>query len=565
VREIEVPATLKGLLSARLDQLGTAKKLAQIGALVGRHFRYDTVLALCGLTELECERGLSALVRAGVVSRHGMAPDIMFTFRHALVQDAAYDSLLKSERQPLHRRVAELIIARFAETAEAEPELVARHFALGNVADQAVLYWLKAGQRAWQRAAAKEAIAHLTSGLELVGRIDDAAQRDALELRLQAALGVVYFATVSYAAPQAQSAFLRAHELTERVRQPELLAPVLYGIGAFETMKGEVRAGHAAFLKLMSLAQTAGDSRLLVYAHAVLAWSSYNRAEYRQAIAHAERVRQFYAEGPPAGPRLSAAHPMVISECFRALALWSLGFADQARDASDALLAHARQLHDPYSLAYALNFAALIIPDWRGDYALAVQRADEGIALAREIGYPFLQLAGMLYRVAPASNLIDAGQLLDQSREGLARCKALGILYQYPLLLVRHARLLLKLGDVTGAQHATGEALLLIEHSGDASIEIDARLADGEAWQASGFAQWARAQHAFERALATARQLQANGWVLRAALALCTLWAQQGERARAGRLLAESYGALTEGHDTADLTRARGLLHELNG
>jgi len=282
-RGIEIPATLKELLTARLDQLADAKKIAQIGAVIGRQFRHDMVIELFGAAGGDPALALLQLADAGLVSRHGVAPEVMYTFKHALIQDAAYESLLKSERQSLHRRAGDLLSARFPEIAESEPELLARHYTGGKVIDQAVQYWLKASQRAWQRSAAKEALAHLTSGLELVDRLVDATVRDALELRLQAALGVVYFATVSYAAPQAQAAFLRAYELTEHVRQPELLAPVLYGIGAFQTMKGDVRAGREVFAKLMVVAETSAQPRLLLYAHAVLTWSNYSKGDYPAA------------------------------------------------------------------------------------------------------------------------------------------------------------------------------------------------------------------------------------------------------------------------------------------
>jgi tetratricopeptide (TPR) repeat protein len=431
------------------------------------------------------------------------------------------------------------------------------------VADQAVQYWLKAGQRAWQRSAAKEAIAHLSSGLELIDRIADPATRDALELRLQAALGVVYFATVSYAAPQAQAAFLRAYELTERVKQPELLAQVLYGIGAFQTMKGNVRAGHEAFEKLMSVATQSAQPRLLLYAQAALAWSNYNRADYAAAIEHANRVLALYESVPQAGPRLSAADPKVISECFRALALWSLGFPDQADRVSDALLAHARALGDPYSLAYALNFAALLIPDLRGEYQRADERAEEGIGLARELGYPFMELSGTLWRVWPASHLFGPAELVDVKDQGLEKCRALGIFYHYPQLLARRARLLIRLGRVEEAQGSAAQALALIEASGEGAIEADAQLAAGQSWQAAGPAHGDHAQSCYLKALDVARRQQAKGWELRAAIALARLWQLQGKREQPRGLLAPIYRWFTEGHDTADLREAAGLLREL--
>jgi predicted ATPase len=260
---------------------------------------------------------------------------------------------------------------------------------------------------------------------------------------------------------------------------------------------------------------------------------------------------------------LSAAHPKVISECFRALALWSLGYADQADAVSDALLAHARALGDPYSLAYALNFAALLVPALRGEYRRAVDRADEGIGLARELGYPFMELSGTVFRVWPASHLFAPAELLDVKDQGLARLRTLGSMYHHPHLLARRARLLIRLGRAEEARDSALQALGLIEESGESSIEADAHLAAGESWEAAGSAHLEQAQACYEKALETARKQQAKAWELRAAVALARLWRRQGRREKIRDLVAPVYGWFTEGHDTADLREAAALLSEL--
>jgi len=559
----EIPATLKDLLMARLDQLGEAKKIAQIGAVMGRRFSHAATAALSGSGGRALVRGLQQLVRHGLVSRRRTPSDTTFTFRHALIQDAAYESLLKSERQILHRRAGDFLSEHFPETTESEPELLARHYTAANVPDRAVQYWLRAGQKAWQRSAAKEAIAHLSCGLELVDKVADAATRDALELGLQAALGVVYFATVSYVAPQAQAAFLRAYELCERVRQAELLAPVLYGIGAFQTMKGNVQAGHAAFEKLMIVAKSADQPSLLLYTHAVLTWSNYNQADYRTAIGHADQVRALSAAKRSQGPKLSAADPMIISETFRALALWSLGFPDQAEEVSDALLARARVLGEPYSLAYALNFASVLIPALCGEHRRAVERADEGIALAHELGYPFMEMSGTLWRAWPASQISDPALVLSAENAVLEKCRALGFMYQYPQLLARRTRLLIRLGHVVEAQVCATEAVALVEQSGEHSIEPDVYQAKADSLQAAGASRWREAEAWYVKAIELARKQQAKGWELRAATALAHLWQARGKRKEAHDLLAPIYNWFTEGFDTHDLKHAKALLNEL--
>ncbi|MGH8676060.1 MAG: AAA family ATPase, partial [Burkholderiales bacterium] len=388
--EIEIPATLKDSLTARLDQLGPAKRVAQIGAVIGRQFRHDIVAALSGMPDAALAAHLRQLVASGLTTQRGEAPDALYTFHHALIQDAAYETLLKSERRELHARAGDILSERFPEMTESEPEALARHYTAGEAYDKAVPLWLKAGQKAWLRSAAPEAIAHLSAGLALIDRLPDAASRESLELRLQSALGVVYFAAVSYAAPEAQSAFLRAYDLCQRVPDVALKVPVLYGIGAFQTMKGDMRAGHDAFEKLLAEANASGQPRLRLYSHSVLAWSNFNRACYSESPVHAKEVSSLYAAGAIAGPRLSAADPKIISECFRAASLWSLGHLDQAREASEGVLDHARALGDPYSLAYTLNFAALLVPELCGEHERVLERAEDGIRLAHELGYPFM-------------------------------------------------------------------------------------------------------------------------------------------------------------------------------
>ena len=286
----EVPATLKDSLTARLDQLHDAKRVAQVGAVLGREFPHDLVAALLDLDATASARAFDQLVETGLASRRAEADDAVYTFHHALIQDAAYDSLLKKERRELHRRSGDLLQQLHPEVARREPEVIARHYTLGAVFDKAVHYWYKAGDSAWQRSAPVEALAHLDHGIEHLPDVAEDAPRDALELGLRATMGVVHFAATGYATPQAQAAFFRAHELCGRVRIPDAQVRVLLGVGAFHTMKGDIPAGHDAFEQLTRVAEGSGDPRFLLYTHSMLTWSHYNRGEYRAAIDHADPV-----------------------------------------------------------------------------------------------------------------------------------------------------------------------------------------------------------------------------------------------------------------------------------
>jgi class 3 adenylate cyclase/tetratricopeptide (TPR) repeat protein len=560
---VSIPATLKDSLTARLDRLGPAKRTAQLGSVLGRTFRHDVLSALCGSADEELEAQIAQVLEAGLASQSGSGAEAQYTFHHALIQDAAYDSLLKTERRALHARAGEILLARLPELAEFEPELLARHFSAGEAWDSAAPLWLKAGQRAWARSAAQEAIAHLEAGLAVVGRMSDAAARLMTELRLQSALGVVYFAAVSYAAPQAEAAFQRAAALCEQISDLAAKVPVLYGMGAFQTMKGDARSGHQAFERLRAEADAAGEPRLQMYAQSVLAWSHYNLGEHDRAIAAAERVLRLYETGAlAAGPRLSAADPKIISECFRAAALWALGHVDRARAVSDGVLAHARELADPYSLAYTLNFAALLVPDLCGEKALVIARTDEGIRLAADLGYPFLEVFGLLWR---AWNLDDAAEALATFDAAMARLATMGVRYHHGQLLARRARLLLRNGQESAAQLAVAEALAHVEASGIRSTAADVYLAEGEVRLAHGGEQRALAAAAFQTALGAARAQGARSWQLRATMALARLAADDEGPAAAAALLAPALAGFTEGHDTADLQAAREQLARWRG
>ena len=561
---IEIPATLKDSLAARLDQLGPAKRCAQYGAIFGRQFRHDALAAISGLPEQVLAPRMDQLVAAGLVARSGDAPAWVYTFHHALFQDAAYETLLRSERRALHARAGDVLGELFAELADTEPEVLARHHTAGENPAKAVPLWLKAGQRAWQRSAAQEAIAHLSAGLALVDRLEAGAVRDSLELRLQSALGVVYFAAVSYAAPQALAAFERAAVLCERVPEVALKVPVLYGVGAFQTMKGDIHQGHEAFVKLLAVAQAADQPRLLLYSHSVLTWSHHNGGRYAAALAAADETAALYAAGALAGPRLSAADPKIISECFRAGALWSLGLVDQARQASDLVLAHARALADPYSLAYTLNYAAVLVPDRCGEYDLVLERTEEGIALAHALGYPFLEAFGRLWRAWAQVQTGDPQAALLALNEAMARYESLGVRYHWPHLLARRARLLLRCGQTSAAQLEIAQAVAQLDASGEQSLAADIYLAEGDVQHAAGGEQEALAEAAYRLALDVAHEQGAVSWELRAATELAQLWAQGGRHDDARQLLGPVLGRLTEGHSTTDHQRASRLLASLN-
>lgn len=560
----QIPTTLYDSLMARLDRMAPVKEIAQLGAAIGRDFDYGLISAVAPCSEPALQDALHHLVEAGLILPQRSTAKPSWTFKHALVQEAAYESMLKSRRQELHCAIAQALVNRFPEQASSAPELVAHHSTLAGDTQQAVTYWLAAGRKAWQRAAAKEALAHLSRGQALVETIEQTAVRDELELKLQSTLGVVHFAATSYAAPEARTALLRAYELCERVDDADLRVGVLYGIGAFQTMKGDIAAGHEAFEKLMESAVQSGQPRYLVYTHSMLAWSHYNRADYNTALLHADKLLALYtSEWSEGGARLSAADPKVISECFRAVALWALGFPDQASRTSEEVLDYARTLKDPYSLAYALNFAALQVPDLLGRRQLVLERSQEGVQLARELGYLFLEVFGTLWHARALSELGDPMMAINMKEEALRKCETLGVRYHDAHLTAHLAKMLVRAGRVKDALNTLDGVLDMIDASGERSQEPEVHLAIGDVLRASGQKSWPESERAYSQALDVARAQHAKSWELRSAIALARLSKDQNRTREYEKLLAQTFAQFVEGFETADLIEAKDLLRQM--
>src|SRR5262245_54932136 len=265
-----IPATLHDSLMARLDRLVTAKGVAQMGATIGRQFAYDLLQAVSQLDAMTLQRELGRLVEAELLYQRGMLPQATYVFKHALIQDAAYASLLKSTRQQYHQRIAQVLEAQFPETTKTQPELVAHHYTEAGITEKAVSYWHQAGQSAVQRSAHMEALAHLHTGLELLQTLPETPERTQQEVPLHIALGVSLIATKGFAAPEVGETYIRAQHLCEHLEDPYQLFPVLRGLQGHYGLRAQLQMSHALGEQLLSLAQQVQDPAMLVAAHRAL-------------------------------------------------------------------------------------------------------------------------------------------------------------------------------------------------------------------------------------------------------------------------------------------------------
>ncbi|HEY5865609.1 MAG TPA: AAA family ATPase, partial [Candidatus Tectomicrobia bacterium] len=382
-----IPATLQDSLMARLDRLVTAKGVAQMGATIGRQFAYDVLQAVAQLDESLLQRELGRLVEAEIVYQRGVPPQAIYTFKHALIQDAAYQSLLRSTRQQYHQRIAQALEAQFPETVATQPELLAQHYTEAGRIEPAMGYWQRAGQRALQGSAYAEAVAHLTQGLAVLTTLPETPARLQQELDLQVALGPALLATKGHAAPDVERAYSRARELCAQVGDTPQLFPVLRGLMLYYQQRGDIQTASQLGEQLLRLAQTQPDPAPLLLAYYALGNVLFLQGEPAAARTHHTQALALY--DPQAHRALAVRYGQDLgmgSHGALARALWQLGYPDQALQHSQAACTLAQEVAHPYSLVLALVHAATV-HQYRREVLTVHAQAAAAMTLATEQGF----------------------------------------------------------------------------------------------------------------------------------------------------------------------------------
>jgi predicted ATPase len=560
---LAIPATLKDSLMARLDRLGTAKEVAQLGATLGREFSYELIQAVSSMDEANLQQALAVLVAAEVLYPRGLQLQARYLFKHALIQDAAYQSLLKSTRQQYHQQIARVLEERFAEIKETQPELLAYHYTAAGITAQAIPYWQKAGRRATQRSANVEAISHLTKGLELLKTLPDTLERTQQELTLQIALGVPLMATKGFAAPEVERVYTRARELCRRVGETPQLFPVIEGLQAFYNVRGDHQTVRELAEQLLSLAQRVQDPALLLEAHHMLGSALFALGEWASARVH---LKQGIALYDPEQHRFHAflygGHdPGVCCLFNEALLLWLFGYPDQALRKSQDALTLAQELSHPFSLALALG-GTFGIHQSRREVRAAQERAEAVIRLSTEQGFPLTLATGTICRGWALATQGQGEDGITQMRQGLAALRATGAEIGRPYYLLLLAMAYANAGQAEEGLAVLAEASDAIHKTGDRGSEAGLHVLKGWLLLMRSVENLPETEACFLQAIDIARRLGAKSLELLAAMSLARLW-QQGKKDAARQMLAEIYGWFTEGFDTADLQEAKALLEEL--
>jgi predicted ATPase len=569
---VTIPTTLYDSLMARLDRLPTVREVAQLGAVLGREFSYELLHALTPMEETTLQHGLTQLVDAELLYQRGRPPRARYIFKHALIQDAAYASLLKSTRQQYHQQTAQLLEARFPEVAAAEPELLAHHYTEAGCHAQAVDYWQQAGTRALQRSAHVEAIAHAQRGLELLTALPDTPQRTQQELDLLTTLGPALVVTKGYAAPEVGQAYARARTLCQQVGETPEHFPVLWNLSIFYLASAEHQTDLELGEQCLQLAQRVQDAALLLEAHLAIGYSWFYLGNPAMACTHLEHTIALYdpEQHHVLAHRYGGIDPGILVLGYDARALWLRGYPAQARAQSDKALSLAQQLTHPYTLARTLYYDTILC-QLRRDTPAVRDHADATITVATAQRFALMQALGPIMRGWAIAVQECSAEGLAQLRQGLDMYRSTGAGMQRPHLLTLLAEASGLLGQPEGGLAALEEALTLVEQTGERYYEAELHRQRGELLllraAKSHPAQDSRDQHeaetCFQHALDVARQQQAKSLELRAVMSLARLWQRQGNRAQARALLVEVYDWFTEGFDTADLREAKTLLDTL--
>jgi class 3 adenylate cyclase/tetratricopeptide (TPR) repeat protein len=561
---LAIPTTLHASLMARLDRLAPVREVAQIGAVAGREFHYELLHAVARMPREKLEEALGQLVRSELIFRRGESPHAVYTFKHTLVRDAAYASLLKSRRAHLHAAIANALEQQFPDIAQTQPETLAHHLTEAGLIEKAIGYWLPAGKNAAQRSANLEAIAHLQRGIELTGRLPLDAGRDRSELDFQLVLGPCLIATHGPAASTAVATFTRARELCERLGEPPEYLQVMFWLATVNVVRGELPQALEAVDGMPSAAETRGNRGALlnvIRGRAMILMFMGRIVEAREQLERAVEMFGRSEEADRLAARAAGQDAGVAMLVLKAWVFWLLGQVDEAVACMAAALERADAVQHAHTYAYAWYYAS-VLHALRGEAAIAQGYAERCLAISEQHGFrQWLGLAHAIRGICAAVLNASAGRLdevttaLDQyQRAGYQ----LGVTAQFVLLC---PALLLR-NEPEAALELIDHGLAIVSRNNERFFEAELYRLKARALLMRGGSD-AEAEALLDQALRTARSQQARSLELRAAIDLARLWTNQDKRAEARDVLSSISGRFTEGFDTQELKNAHTLLAEL--
>ena len=561
---LDIPDTLHTLLVGRLGRRAKARELAQIGACIGREFSYELLAAVSPYKGAEFEDELQRLTGTGLVFRRGMGPDATYTFKHALVQDAAYDSLLKSKRQQVHAQIAEALETAFRDRVAHQPELLAHHHTQAGHLTQAIPLWRKAGESALTRVALQESVAHLQQGLAIVNRLPPSEERDSLELSLRMPLHSARLQWHGWAAPDVGVNAAAIVRLAETQTKPHSLLIGLWGMWVSTLTQGRVAEAPVWAQRLLTEGTERGEIDMQILGHRGSMFSHFYLGELREADAHGQQALGFY-DFSRAGRWIELVGNDVrtsVGVC-TSQTIWMLGYPDRALQRCDQKDADSRRLGHPFDLGWALTWGAYVL-DYRHEAERLLAHANEADRLAREQSLPVLYRAlvpiGQGLARLRMGDLCEAISLL---RRGMGAWNAAGGHLNVPYMKAALAEALARQGDIDAGLVLIEECLEQIERPGWNERVWLPEVLRLKGWMLMHAGRSADAETELRASIDCARRQEARSWELRSSTTLAELLATDGRREAALDLISPIYSWFTEGFETHDLKAARSLLDEL--
>ena len=562
-----IPPTLQQSLMARLDRLGPAREVAQIGSVIGRGFSYGLLYDVAGMEDAALQAALEKLAEADIVLVQGLPPESDYRFKHALIQDAAYENLLKSRRQVLHRRVAEFLRDRFADTAAAEPEALAYHFTQAGMTEAAIEWWGKAGDQALRRSAFQEAIAHLGKAIEMAdksaGTTPQTTSPEVARARLQTSFGIALLAARGDCAPETTTAFARAQELAAAVDDPMERLSANYGLWVGYLSRGEVGPLRAIAEVVLRDIKGKPPSAEAAVAHRLAGTTEWYLGNFELARAHLEQTLAMF--DPQRDHHLTyrfGRDTGVSAMVFMALTLWPLGETDRACRIGEEMLARAVASGHMLTTVYG-HFQCALLHVARRDAATTAPLADAVVKLAREHGMALYSAYGEFLQPWARWHLGDREGGLDAMRRGVAACHGMGNLVYTTLLETALAEAEAEAGEFEAALASIDHTVALTERTGQRWNEADTHRARGEILLKRDASSAAPAEEAFVTAIAIAQQQKAKTFELRAALSLAKLYQSTNRATDAFAVLAPALEGFSPAPEFPEIAEAQALLTAL--
>jgi class 3 adenylate cyclase/DNA-binding response OmpR family regulator/predicted ATPase len=561
---LAVPTTLLGSLTARLDRLGEIREIAQIGAAIGREFSYRLLAAIAPVSGPTLQTALARLAASDLIFVRGEPPDSTYIFKHALVQDAAYATMVRSKCQQLHSRIADALTQGFPETVETQPELMAHHLAQAGLTERAIDYFRKAARCTIERSANAEAIGHLTRALGMLESLPENPEREHLVLEFEVMLGQAMIADRGYAAPETRKVLLRAKTRFEDLTDPSQKFAILYGIWAGHYVGGEVSKQTDAAMEFLAAAERHKDTAALCIAHRMLGTTYVTKGEFAPGLHHLEQARALYDSAHHSRYRYQYGQDIgAAALCYLSWALWHLGHVDRASEVATEAMKWAEQLSHPHTLVYTICHVRAFIDLFSRRHEDTRSYAAMVVSLSTENGFSHWLNCGRIFEgwAEICRGEVDGG--IELLRAGIAAWQKRGARLWLPFFLTLEAEAYAKAGRGDAALVVMEEALAIANDTGERWATAEVLRVKARLLKALAGAETKEIETILLSSLDIARAQQARCWELRTACDLARLWQAQGRGREGLKLVQTIYEQFTEGFDTADLREAKALMQDL--